>query len=327
MFIPLFLADISLPFVIYRFLERSNGKEVAQWGFLALTFCPLTILYNGGFLFNTSLVTLVFIVSIYFVYVKRFNCAILTLTVAFLLKQIILFFILPILIYIVLKSPKNDYTLSSYLSVIVKYGAILIGTAFVGSLPWIFLSPHTYFETVLMNQQATFNPTFISRELTWPVQWYSFLIELEVPYWFLYIVAFLNFTMLGLLSVQAINFSLLIFWYRKKSLDWHKLLNLLLYTAILSHLFLPRGVYKYYFTLLVPLVILWICINYSTTLKQSSAHRRKVFLIFFTVCLLLILMHRLLYLLLIWGIFFFMLNSDLDFNIRRFKRKFSSNDG
>lgn len=326
-FILLFLADISLPIVIYRILEHSNSKEVAQWGFLAVLFCPLSIVYNGGFLFNTSLVVLAFTISIYFIHVKRFKYAVLTLSISFLLKQIILFLIFPIFIYIIMKSTENDSTPSSYLKNIIIYGLILIGTIFICSLPWIFIAPQSYYETVFMSQQATFNPIFVSRELTWPVQWYSFLIELKAPYWFLYIVAFLNFTMLGLLLVQVINFSFLLFWNHKKSLDWYRLLNLLLYTAILSHLFLPRGVYKYYFTLHVPLVILWICFNFSTSLKQSSKYQNKVFIIFFTVCLVLILIHRLLYLLLIWIVFFFILNSNFDFNFRRFKRKSSSNNG
>ncbi|MFX0208501.1 MAG: hypothetical protein ACFFDT_21130 [Candidatus Hodarchaeota archaeon] len=323
-FVPLFLADISLPIVIYRFLEYSNGQEVAQWGFFTVLFCPLSIVYNGGFLFNTSLVVLAFIISMYFINVKRFKYAVLTLSISFLLKQIILFFILPIFIYIIFKSTENGATPSSYLKNIIVYGVILIGTIFIGSLPWILITPHRYFETVFMSQQATFNPSFISRELTWPVQWYSFLIDLKAPYWFLYITAFLNFTMLGVISLQVINFILLKYWHRKNSLDWYKLLDLVVYTAILSHLFLPRGVYKYYFTLHVPLIILWICFHFRFSLASSPAQQKKVFIIFFTACLALLLLHRLLYLLLIWVIFFFMLLSDLNFIFQRFKRKLSS---
>ncbi|MFX0124163.1 MAG: hypothetical protein ACFFAE_11045, partial [Candidatus Hodarchaeota archaeon] len=310
-FIPLFLADLFLPFVIYRLLARSSEEEVAEWGFLAVLFCPLSIVYNGGLFFNTSLVVLIFIVSIYFVHVKRFKYATLTLAASFLLKQIILIFILPILLYIILKSSENNYI--SYLKQISIYSGILIGTIFVGSLPWILVSPGRYLESIFMSQQITFNPTFISRELTWPVHWYSFLIELHAPYWFLYITGFLNFTMLGLISLQVINTSLLVHWQNKNSLNWLKFLDLIVFTAILSHLFLPRGVFKYYFTLHVPLVILWICFHFGTSLTSSTGHK-KVFLIFLVACLTILLIHRLFYLLVVWGIFFLMFKIALNNN-------------
>lgn len=280
---------------------------MVQWGFLAVVFCPFSIFYNSGLLFNTSLVTFFFIISLYLAFKKRFKWATFALGLSFLYKQIILFFIIPILIFNVLKSIEDKTNKISVFIRIGIHGSILVGTFLVGSLPWILLLLDQYLKMLFMGQQVIFYPTFLSPSVTWPVNWYSFLIELKVPYWVLYIVGFLNFTMFGLLMVQLMNISLLVRWYLKDSLNWNKFLNLIIYNAFLNHLLLPRGVYKYYFTFHVPLVVLWICFNFvSLTTKQ-----KQFLVIFFVISLLLLFIHRLFYLLIIWIVFFLMLKHDL----------------
>lgn len=134
---------------------------------------------------------------------------------------------------------------------------------------------------------------------------------MKAPYWVLYIVGFLNFSMVGLIMVQLTNLCLLLYWSYKNSLNWHKFLDLIVYTALLSHLLLPRGVYKYYFTLHIPLVVLWICFHFGSSLTSLPSQRNKFLLVFLVTSLILLLIHRLFYLLLVWIIFFFMLKHEI----------------
>ena len=305
-FIPLLLADILLPFLIYHFLKNAQGEEVAKWGFLATALCPLSVFYNGGLLFNTSLVTLVLVVSLYFLYHKRFNLAILALAVAFLFKQIVIFLFIPILLYAILKSSEDNSTIAVYLKYTFKYVGILALTIFIGSLPWILLSPSRYLSSIFRGRITLF-PHFIPPPINWPVHWYDFLVVLGAPYWLIYILGFLTFTSSGIILVEMANVVLPVYWHQRKTLTWEKLLDLVVYTAILTHLFFPRGVYKYYFTLHVPLVILWLCFHFRATIVHQPKETLVKFLLFSLVILFL---HRLIYLLVIWVFLFTMLRIE-----------------
>jgi len=119
----------------------------------------------------------------------------------------------------------------------------------------------------------------------------------------IYVAGFLTFTMLGLLLVELLSVILLIRWYRAAVLDWVRILDVTVLVAILSHFFLPRGVYKYYFTLHVPLIILWVAFHYQASLETARG-RKKWGGVVIGLSLLVLTFPRQLYLLLIWLIFF-----------------------
>lgn len=149
----------------------------------------------------------------------------------------------------------------------------------------------------------------------------QFLIPLGTPYWILYIIGFLNFTLIGIFIIECVDIYLLIHWYQKDTLNWIKILDLLVYTAILTHLFLPRGVYKYYFTFHVPLIVLWICFHFGKSLETYLSKEKKTLFLFIIISLVILLIHRYIYLLIIWMIFFIMLRKNVQLN-----RKISVNN-
>ena len=305
-FIPLLLADLLLPFLIYRFLKDTQGEETAKWGFLATALCPLLIFYNGGLLFNTSLVTLVFVTSLYFLHRKHFKLAMLTLALSFLFKQIVIFSFIPVILYATFKSSENSSSKLSYLKYGVEYIGILLATIVISSLPWIILSPAKYLSTILWGR-ISISPHFIPPPINWPVHWYDILVVLGAPYWAIYALGFLTFTSVGLILIEIANIGLAVHWHRERTFTWKRLLDLVLYTSILSHLFLPRGVYKYYFTLHVPLVILWLCFHFRSRITSEPKRMLIKFLLF---SLLILLLHRLVYLLAIWILLFVMLRIE-----------------
>ncbi|MFQ6125264.1 MAG: hypothetical protein ACE5R6_11770, partial [Candidatus Heimdallarchaeota archaeon] len=298
-FLPPFLADVGLPILIYLFL-REKSEKLASWGYI-VTFCnPFLIFYNGGLFLNTSLVLFALIVSLYCFYGEKYKTAVFTLALAFLIKQVILFFIPPLFCYAVLKSSTGSK--KSYLKQFAILGVILSGTLGIGSLPWLLLTPTNYFSAVFMGQAPTLTPDLQPRHLTWPLHWYSFLIDLRVPTEIIYVAEFLTFTIFGLLLSELFSVILLIRWHRAGVLDWVRILDIVIFVAILSHLFLPRGVYKYYFTLHVPLIILWVAFHYQVSLETARGRKRWGGIVVGLSSLVLIF-PRQLYLLLIWVIF------------------------
>jgi Gpi18-like mannosyltransferase len=313
-FLPLFLADILLPIIVYKFLIKSTDQKVAEWGLLATVLCPLTIFYTGGLFLNTSLVTLFFIIALYFLSIKKYNWVTFFLAIAILSKQTAIFFLYPILTYIFLKLRETNQTKLMFLKKSTLNLGILVLTLFLGSLPWILIAPEQYLSNLSMGQNPTLFPEFVTPGSNWPLNWYSFLIPIKAPFWLLYLVGFLNFTLTGILVVELVDIYLLIRWYRKMTLSWIKILNLIVYTAILTHLFFPRGTYKYYFTFHVPLIVLWICFHYGESLKSDMSKWRKIFFLFLTISFTFLFMYKYFYLLIVWAIFFLMLSKNIQLN-------------
>ncbi len=315
-FLPLFIADILLPLVIYKFLIKSKGKIVAEWGFLAAAFCPLSIFYDGGMFLNTSLVTLFFIISLYFLSIDRYIKAVIILAVSFLFKQTVIFYIFPIILYIVFRTSEKEESIFTRFSRTVYYFGLFALVVILGSLPWIILDPYDYVRSLSVGQSPTLQPEFITPHATAPMQWYSFLILFGAPYWLLYIVGFLTFTLLGLFIIQVADMLLLSRWYKKKSLDWPKILDIVVFTAILSHLFFSRGVYKYYFAFHVPIVILWLTFHFGEIISSDSRKSKNIILLFLGSSLLILIFPRMYYLLLIWVGVLLMARINLKSNIR-----------
>ena len=318
-FLPLLLANVLLPIVVYKFLSNFTKKRVAEWGFIATALSPLLIFYNGGLLLNTSYVTLFFIIALYFMYKKKFIKAIVFLSVACLFKQTTIFFFLPFLIYAVLVSTEKEsvHIHFVYIKKLLKYSGILVGILFLGSLPWIILDPVNYIESLMADQSLTLNPQFNLPDYSFPIKWYSFLIQFGAPYWLLYILGFLTFTFIGILLIEIIAIFMLYNWGRKDSLDWLKFLDLIVYTAFMSHLFFPRGVYKYYFTFHVPLIILWICFHFKDKLVDNDFLRKLWLFLFISVSFVILIFPRIYYLIIIWILFFIIVKISLTQNRKR----------
>ncbi|MFX0082827.1 MAG: hypothetical protein ACFE94_13840 [Candidatus Hodarchaeota archaeon] len=311
-FIPLLAATNLLPIVIYKFLSNSFNQKVAEWGFLATSLCPLLIFYNGGLLLNTSLVTLFFILTLYLISIQKFKSACVFLAISFLFKQIILFFILPALTYMILKSCKReeDKLAFKYFKKLLLYSSIIFGTLFLGSLPWILINPSRYLNSIFLSQSIRFNPAFIAPHHNTPIHWYSFLVASDFPYWFLYIVGFLNFTFIGIVITEISVVGLMYYWYSHNKLNWVKFMDIVVYTAFLTHLLFPRGVYKYYFTFHVPLIILWLAYHYYNVLTTNRNKNLRLLGYFVSISLVVILIPRFYYLLLIWAVLIVMIRKS-----------------
>ena len=125
--VPLLLSNILLPVVVYKLLIKSFKQKVAEWGFIATAFCPLYLFYSGGLALNSSLMTLFFVLSIYYISINRFNIAIIMLSISILFKQVNVLLIPPILFYIILKScsKREEVTSLIILRIVIPIPIIL----------------------------------------------------------------------------------------------------------------------------------------------------------------------------------------------------------
>ncbi len=317
-FIPLLVSTNLIPIIIYKFLSKQCNEKVAEWAFIATAFCPFLIFYNGGLLLNTSIVTLFFIITLYLVSLNKFKLSCVLLSISFLFKQTVIFFVLPMLAYMVIQSSKNKEGkfIKLYFKELLIYSTLILGTIFLGSLPWIIVNPRGYVNSIFVNQGFTFFPSFQVLHHSSPVHWYSFLAGLNFPYWILYILGFLTFSLIGIIILEIVIVALLHYWYYQKTLNWLKFLDTITYIAFLTHIFFPRGVYKYYFTFHIPITILWLTYHFKDIYLKKNNTRVRWLLYFIGILAIIMLIPRNFYLLLIWAIIIIMIKINLNINLR-----------
>ncbi|MFX1477329.1 MAG: glycosyltransferase family 39 protein [Promethearchaeota archaeon] len=315
-FLPLILTNILLPIIIYKFLKKSFNHRVAEWGFIATAVNPLYLFYSGGLALNSSLITFFFILTLYFISINRFGLSIVSLSVSILFKQIIIFLVPPIVIYIVLKSisNKSEASFIKYLKKFLLYSSTLLIILFFGSLPWIILTPENYIISLLTGgpQKPTFYPTFHFPypHYNYPIFWFDFLYSFNAPYLVFWFFGFLNFTYIGVITLELVVIYTLIYWHNKSILNWVKFLDMIIYTTFLSYLFFPRGLYKYYFSFYVPLIILWVCFHFGDKISNINSKGKNWILISLLISMIFMLLPRTFYLILIWGIFFYLVKKN-----------------
>ena len=211
----------------------------------------------------------------------------------------------------VLKSVSDKYESSfyQYLKKLIIYSGILIIILFIGSLPWILITPQNYVRSVILTvvRLPTLLPPFRFPypHYNYPIFWYDFLYSLKAPYLVFWFFGFLNFTYIGIVSLEIVVIFMLIYWHNKNVLNWVKFYDIIIYTTFLSYLFFPRGVYKYYFSFYVPLVVLWICFHFGYRLSNNKSKGTNWILIIVLISIIFMLLPRIYYLILIWGVFFF----------------------
>ncbi|MFO8017187.1 MAG: hypothetical protein R6U96_01005 [Promethearchaeia archaeon] len=305
-FVLLLFADCLLPLMVYKFLREFQTKKVAEWGLLATAYSPFLLIYTGALFLNTSLVNLFFISTLYYVAKRKYNLATLLLGISFLFKQIILFFIIPLVLYMTLDSTQSENGKKDSFKLALKYFGILFLVIFLGSLPWIIISPFNYIISLSVGELPNFFPQFQSFKSWWvrPIKWYDFLILKDAPYWVIYIAGFLNFSLFGIYLVQILAMYLLYKWHHTEELDFKHFLNLLLIIAFLSHLWMSRGVFKYYFTFFIPIVVLWLGYYQTVQISQRKSKRNRLLFLMIGISLFLILLNRYIYLLIVWLLFF-----------------------
>lgn len=261
-----FLFDAFSTVMIFLIIDGKMSKSEKSKKRTCIAFCvalcynfmPLVLLYNGVLGLNSYLFTFLTLLSFYFLEKKKPMAAGAILTLSFLTKQMSLFF-LPIWFLIL---ARNDVEES------IKFLMAFILSFILLSLPWIFKHP-TYYIGVLLGQGYSGITHFtISQEYvlfsTTPFHTLLFIGANKLAY---------VYYILNKIYIPFIVFSLI--FYRIALIKGDHLIanrnSFYTFNAIYIigiHMFISRGVYKNYYTFLIPFILIAIA-EWITNIKKN----------------------------------------------------------
>jgi len=263
----LYLIIISLK----TFKEKKVKKHIV--GFLcasSLMLMPINLLYVDCIYLNIPQMTLFTMIAFLLFMRERYKTTAFMLTIAWLSKQMPLFLLAP---WFLIIWKKKDLR-----TALVDFLFTFLLTSFVISLPWIFVSPYGYFaklfgpgkplavlslENAYRGSTVSLAHTFLYLGRESLAQFYKVINDYMIPFLIVYII------------------SLLITYFRGKEIGKDESLFTLHTTWIIliSHVFLSRGIYKYYDAFITPFIVLiiiiyldkFICIIVKKLGKKSSS--------------------------------------------------------
>lgn len=265
--IMLYLIIISLK----AFKEKKVKKHfVGFLGASSLMLMPINLLYVDSIYLNIPQMTLFTMIAFLLFIRERYKITAFILTIAWLSKQMPLFLLAP---WFLIIWKKKDLR-----TALVDFLLTFLLTSFIISLPWMFVSPYEYFaklfgpgkplailslDNAYRGSTVTLAHTFLYLGSESLAQFYKVINDYMIPFLLVYIV------------------SLLITYFRGKEIGNDESLFTLHATWIIliSHVFLSRGIFKYYDAFITPFIVLiliiyldkFICIVIEILRKESSS--------------------------------------------------------
>ena len=274
---------------IAEYLSRNRNVAAVAAGSYLLN--PLILYHTVYEWLNPAPFVFFAMLSFYLLMRGHRTSGLLAMVTSALLKQTAFFFILPLIAYFVKRPPgftpdieeneENEDTeekaestrLPSDKVDLISFGkAIVIALAFGGawSMPYIFdLQNYIYY--IFQRMGAT----FLERVDTlppgnWPITFAVVFIYFRAPEWLSNAVNIGTYYNILLLIGMLPLFALMLLEVKDDD-DlqgyWRKILWLTLLVILWVHIFSPRGIYKYYFVLIIP----FFCIFSSSQMIRSES--------------------------------------------------------
>jgi len=256
---PMILADAACAGVVYLILREmikgEHSRIIAFIGGFLMLLSPINVIYDGVYWLNPGPVTLFTLVSFYFIVKRKWRNAFFWLAIATMTKQNALFFTYPIFLIMVGEKVRADGIKKGVIESIM-IGIYYLLICFCCSIPWIFITPihfgaHLLFPGQFLSLSTVIDEPLINHtiQLSWSFK------QLNMADQFVNLVAFgINsmFFMILAASIMAI----FLFWraYQNK-LDNIKFFEWIAIYTILTHVLMPRGVYKFYSAYYMPILL------------------------------------------------------------------------
>jgi len=256
---PMILADAACAGVVYLILRECIKKETSRviafiGGFL-MAIAPINIIYDGIYWLNPGPVTLITLIAFYFAVKKKWWQAFFWLAIATMTKQNGLFFTYPMFMVMLGEKARTKSIREAIIESIVN-AMLFVGVLLLLSIPYIFIDPYQYIRHMMFpgrGMEFLFVPPNPA-----PNDCVSFaksLQEIGLGGFLLAIISFGNYNMLWMiLSANVIAVSMFVRSYRGK-LDGIEFFEWISIYVILTHIFMPRGVYKFYVAYFVPMIL------------------------------------------------------------------------
>ncbi|NHJ05194.1 MAG: hypothetical protein EAX90_10240 [Candidatus Heimdallarchaeota archaeon] len=256
---PMVLADAACAGVIYLILKEifkgQKARGIGLIGGILMAIAPINVIYDGIYWLNPGPVTLLTIIAFYFAIKKKWWQAFFWLAVATMTKQNALFFAYPIFMVMLGEKVRNKPIKEAAIESIAN--ALLF--VFVGillSIPWLFISPYQYVRHMLFpGRSIELRFDVVDPVSNDCVSFAKSLEQMGFPDWILAITSFGNYSMLWMiLSASVIAIFMLWRSYNNK-MDNVEFFNWIAMYTIFTHIFMPRGVYKFYTAYFVPMIL------------------------------------------------------------------------
>ncbi len=259
---PMVLSDAACAGIVYLILKNviknKYSRGIALFGGLLMALAPINIIYDGVYWLNPGPVTLLTITAFYFGIKKKWWQAFFWLAIATMTKQNALFFAYPLFMVMLGEKVRNK-SVSEALIESIMNAALFVGVILLLSIPWIFISPYQYGRHMLFPGR----PIEIRFEPVNPasndcVSFAKSLEQLGLSGPLLAMVSFGNYSMFWMILSASI-IAIFMFWrsYNSK-LDGIEFFEWIAAYTIFTHIFMPRGVYKFYTAYFVPMILIAI---------------------------------------------------------------------
>lgn len=257
---PMILADAACAGVVYLILKEviktKTSRIVAVVGGILMAIAPLNVIYDGIYWLNPGPVTLLTIIAFYFAIKKKWWQAFFWLAIATMTKQNALFFTYPMFMVMLGQKVREKRIIEAILESIMV-ALLFIGVALLLSIPYIVIDPYQYGRHMLFpgrKIQLIFET--IPQASNDCVSFAISLQELGFGGFLLKIASFGNYSMLWMI-LSATIIATGMFWrsYNNK-LDNIEFFEWIAIYTIFTHIFMPRGVYKFYTAYYVPMILI-----------------------------------------------------------------------
>jgi hypothetical protein len=230
---------------------------------------PINIIYNGVYWLNPGPVTLLTLVSFYFLIKKKWRQTFFWLALATMTKQNALFFSYPVFLIMLGDRIKNEGIKRGSLNSVMN-GLYYLIVCFLCSIPWIFITPENYGAHLLFpGQMLKLNFDIKDPIVNNTIQFSWSIKQLGIEGFFLNLIAFGINSML-LMIIGASLIAIPMFWRSfNGKLSKIELFEWLSIYTIITHIFMPRGIYKFYSAYYMPIILIAIICSLFSFSKNN----------------------------------------------------------
>ncbi len=249
------------------FKERRLAKHIyGILGAISLLFMPMCLFYIDAYHLNTPQMTFFTLIAIWMFLKEKYKFSAILLSLGWLSKQVPLFLIIP-LFFIIRQKKGISFALKKFILPFVVW-------SFLFSIPWILITPHLYIGRLIgvgrplwyaalggdaIKHGVTLANTFLYLGSTTLTNFYIVINIAMIPFFLSYILAILISSFNGKkIGENETIFSLYITWL-----------------IVLIHVFMSRGIFKYYDTFITPFLVLSSLLLIDEAIRKIPKLRNK----------------------------------------------------
>ncbi|MEA2070641.1 MAG: hypothetical protein U9O98_05055 [Asgard group archaeon] len=257
---PMVFADAACAGVVYlivkNILKKDYARGVGIFAGVLMALAPINVVYDGIYWLNPGPVTLLTLIAFYFAIKRKWWQAFFWLAIASMTKQNALFFTYP-LFFVMLGQKTREKSIWEAIIESIGNALVYVLVVLILSVPWIFLTPFEYGRHMLFpGRSIELTTDIVDPPINDCVSFARSLYALAFPGWILRIVALGNYSMIWMILSATIIAVFLLWRSYSNKLDGTGFFEWIAAYTIFTHIFMPRGVYKFYTAYYVPMILI-----------------------------------------------------------------------